>query len=142
MSTQFIIDWDAKLPPSAQLGMHQADENAKEEWRRQIDGCILAVARRLQFFTVDDVIGEFESLKVQHCTHNLSAIGPRMVRVAKELKYMVATLDFKRSERPEKRGNLHRVWKSKMFTSSGAAKTGGAKPPAVLDSGENHAALD
>ena len=115
----YSLDFDRKLPPSAEVGMAQADENAKEEWRRQIDGCILAVARRLEFFTVDDVIGEFESLKIRHLTHNLSALGPRMVRVSKELEYMVGTLEFKRSERPEKRGNLHRVWKSKLYQVSG-----------------------
>ena len=114
-SLQFSIDFDKKLPPSAELGMAQADDNAEPRWKREVDGCILAVARRLQEFTVDDVLAEIESLPNPFETHNLSALGPRMKRVSKELKYMTATERVQRSKRPEKNANLHRVWKSNLL---------------------------
>jgi hypothetical protein len=116
---QFSIDFDQKLPPSAEIGMAQADENADHRWKRWVDAAIMAVARRLETFTVDDVLGELEKLPEPPDTHNLAALGPRMKRVAKELKFMVATPEVQRSKRPEKNGNLHRVWRSKLF---------GAKP--------------
>lgn len=112
---QFSIDFDQKLPPSAEIGMAQADANANEQWRRWVDGAIMAVARRLETFTVDDVLEELEKLPNPPDTHNLAALGPRMKRVAKECKFMVATPEVKRSKRPEKNGNLHRVWRSKLF---------------------------
>lgn len=119
----YSLDFDAKLPPSAEIGMAQADEHAREEWKRQMDACILAVARRMEFFTVDDVIAEFEDLKIKYLTHHLCALGPRMVRVSKELQYMVGTGERARSKRPEKNGNLHTIWKSKMFQVSGVTSS-------------------
>jgi hypothetical protein len=112
---QFSIDFEGRLPPAAQLGMAQADENADERWKRWIDGCIQSVAEQNEYFTVDDVLAKLESLPYPPSTHNLAALGPRMKRVAKELGYMVATDQVKRSKRPEKNGNLHRVWKSKLL---------------------------
>ncbi|MGO9073861.1 MAG: hypothetical protein ACLQEI_06835 [Terriglobales bacterium] len=115
-ATQFALDFDCKLPPSAQIGMAQADENAKEEWKRIIDGLILNVALAKREFTVDDVIAKFEKIQPPlPQTHKLCAIGPRMVRVSKELKYMTATNEWARSARPEKNGNLHRVWRSNLL---------------------------
>jgi hypothetical protein len=38
--------------------MATADENANERWKKIIDGCILAAARRLPELTVDDVLAE------------------------------------------------------------------------------------
>ena len=113
--TQLAIDYDRKLPVSAQLAMAQADDSANEQWKRVVDGAILAVARRLPEFTVDEVLEEMERIGGEYSTHNLSALGPRMVRVSKELGYMVASEKVKRSRRPEKNGNLHRVWESKVY---------------------------
>jgi len=107
---QFAIDFEAKLPASAQAGMAQADANADSR-----DACILAVARRLQEFTVDDVLSELESLPNPFNTHNLAALGPRMKEVSKTLDYMTATDRVQRSKRPVKHGNLMRVWRSNVF---------------------------
>ncbi len=115
MSLQFELDWNSKLPPSAQIGMQQADANAEPRWKREIDACILAVARRLAEFTVDDVLAEIESLPCPFETHNLAALGPRMKEVSKSLGYMEATDQVRRSKRPEKNGNLHRVWRSRIY---------------------------
>lgn len=113
--TQLAMDYEGKLPVSAQLGMAAADSHANEVWRRVTDAAILAVARRLPEFTVDEVLEELASIPNAPDTHNLAALGPRMKRVASELKYMVATDRVKRSKRPEKNGNLHRIWKSLVF---------------------------
>jgi hypothetical protein len=111
---QFQLDYDQKLPASAQIGMQAADDNADARWKRWTDGAIQAVARRLELFTVDDVLGELEKMPAAS-THNLAALGPRMKEVAKTLGYMEATSEVRRSKRPEKNGNLHRVWKSRIF---------------------------
>lgn len=115
MTLQFQIDFDAKLPPSAQLGMQQADENADGRWKRWVDGCIQDVAKRLPEFTVDDVIAALEKLPDPPDTHNLAALGPRMKEVAKVLGYMEATDQLRRSKIQGKNGNLHRVWRSKIY---------------------------
>lgn len=115
MTLQFELDWNQKLPPSAQLGMQQADENADGRWKRWVDGAIQAVARRLEFFTVDDVLAELEKLPNPPDTHNLAALGPRMKEVAKVLGYMEPTERVQRSRIPLKKGNLHRVWRSRIY---------------------------
>jgi hypothetical protein len=123
MTLQFELDWNQKLSPSAQLGMQQADENADARWKRWVDGAIQAVARRLQEFTVDDVLSELEKLPDHPDTHNLAALGPRMKEVSKTLGYMEPTERVQRSKRKEKNGNLHRVWRSLIYAESCKAKT-------------------
>jgi hypothetical protein len=112
---QFDLDFSQKLPASAQAGMADADAHADIRWKRWVDGAIQAVARRLQEFTVDDVLSELEKLPNPPETHNLVALGPRMKEVAKTLGYMEATERVQRSKRKEKNGNLHRVWRSRLW---------------------------
>lgn len=112
---QFSIDFERKLPPSAEIGMAQADSNASDQWKRVMDGAILAVARRMPEFTVDDVLEEMGKIPNAPSTHNLSALGPRMKRVARELEYMVGTDRMRRSRNVIKHGNLHRIWLSKVY---------------------------
>lgn len=112
---QYSLDYDQKLPVSAQAGMAQADENANDRWKRWVDGAIQVVATRQEEFTVDDVLGYLESLPYPPRTHNMSAIGPRMRRVARELGYMQATDRKVRSKTEHKHGNLRTVWRSKLF---------------------------
>ncbi len=114
-AANYELDFSGTLPPSAQAGMAAADANAKMDWKRYVDGCIQRVALKLPEFTVDDVLDALESLPFSPSTHNLAALGPRMKEVAKSLKYMTATDRVKRSKRPEKNGNLHRVWKSNLW---------------------------
>lgn len=114
---QFDLDFSQQLPPSAQAGMADVDAHANIRWKRWVDGAIQAVARRLPEFTVDDVLAELEKLPDPPDTHNLAALGPRMKEVAKTLGYMEATERVQRSKRPEKNGNLHRVWRSKLYRS-------------------------
>ncbi len=116
---QFELNWDKKLPLSAQIGMATADENANATWKRWIDGCIQNVAAEKPEFTVDDVLSKLEALPYPPDTHNLAALGPRMKRVAKELKYMKATDRVQRSKRPDSHGNFLRVWESKLFVGGG-----------------------
>jgi hypothetical protein len=112
---QFQLDFEKRLPPSAQTGMAACDANADPVWRRYIDGCIQAVARRTEEFTVDEVLAELEKIPKVVSTHNLAALGPRMKEVSKVLGYMVATDQVRRSKRPTSHGNLLRVWKSKIY---------------------------
>ena len=116
---QFEIDFNQRRPPAVQEriaeGMAQADEHARTEWKRWVDGCIQFVARSHEFFTVDDVILALEALPDPPATHNLAALGPRMKEVSKTLGYMEATPNLKRSVIPGKNGNLHRVWRSLIY---------------------------
>lgn len=114
-SLQFGLDFDQKLPVSAQIGMAVCDANADDRWKRYVDGCIQKVAREKAEFTVDDVIAALEALPHPPSTHNLGALGPRMKEVSKTLKYMEPTERVQRSKRPEKNGNLHRVWRSLLW---------------------------
>ena len=113
---QFSLDFEKKLPASAQIGMAQADDNAKVEWKRWVDGCIQDVARRMPEFTVDDVLQALEALPNPPVTHRLCALGPRMVEVSKTLKYMKATDRVQRSKRGPSHGNLLRVWESLIWS--------------------------
>jgi hypothetical protein len=117
--TQISIDFTSKRPPEVQArideGMDRCDEHAQVLWKRVVDGCILAVARRLPEFTCDDVLEELEKLPEAPDTHNLAALGPRMKEVSRTLGYMEATDRVKRSKRPLKHGNLMRVWESRIF---------------------------
>jgi len=112
---QFSLNYDGKLPPSAEIGMAAADEHANERWKRWVDGCVMAVAEQMETFTVDDVIGKLNALPYPPSTRNLAALGPRMKMVAKELKYMTGTDQVRRSTRPNSHGNFLRVWKSNLF---------------------------
>jgi hypothetical protein len=117
---QFEIDFSAKpLPPEVQEriaeGMAQCDSNADVRWKRITDAAILAVARRLPEFTVDDVYEELESIPNPFSTHNPAALGPRMREVSKTMKYMTPTDRVQRSKRPIGHGNLHRLWRSEIF---------------------------
>ena len=116
---QTQLDFTTALPREAEdrirEGMAVCDANADYRWKRWVDGCILAVAKRQQEFTVDEIIAELESLPDPPSTHNLAALGPRMKEVAKTLKYMVATDRVQRSKRPVSHGNLLRIWQSRVF---------------------------
>ena len=112
---QFDLDFSKRLPVSAQLGMKQADDNAKEEWKHWFDGCVLAAAKKKPEITSDDVLAEIEALPHAPETHNLAAIGPAMIRAAK-MGILRGTDRTVRSERAIKNGNLHRVWESKVYS--------------------------
>jgi hypothetical protein len=115
---QFSFDWTQKLPPLVQEriaeGMAQSDENANHFWKRMIDAAIVAVARRMKEFTVDDVLDEME--KIPHCpeTHALHALGPAMSR-ARHDKIVTPTNRLVRSSRPVKHGNRRSVWISNYY---------------------------
>jgi hypothetical protein len=80
---QLDMDYEQRLPPSAQLGMARADEHAKAEWKRVVDDSIMNVALEQAEFTVDDVLAKLGALPFPPKTHNDSALGPRMKEVAK-----------------------------------------------------------
>ena len=113
---QFALDFNGRLPVSAQIGMDQADQNANERWKAIIDACVLAVARRLPELTVDDVLEEYEKLprEIRPTTHALDALGPAMVRAARG-RILESSGRIARSKREEKHGNRHTVWKSLYY---------------------------
>ena len=118
-SGQFALDFTQKLPPQVQEriaeGMAQSDENANHFWKRMIDAAIVAVARRMKEFTVDDVLDEME--KIPNCpeTHALHALGPAMQRARRD-KIVTPTNMLVRSTRIEKHGNRRSVWISNYWS--------------------------
>ena len=114
MTLQFQIDFNSKLPPSAQAGRAQADENANEKWKHIWDCCVLAAARKKPEIVSDDVLAEVELLGHAPTTHNLSAIGAAMHRAYK-MGILSGTDRVKRSERPEKHGNRQNIWGSNYY---------------------------
>lgn len=116
MSTQqFQIDFESRLPVSAQIGMEQADANADERWKREVDAAIRQVALTNKTFTADDVSTELERNNFHFTTHNGSALGPRMKEVSRTLRYMKPTESVKRSTRVVSKGHFLRVWESIIF---------------------------
>lgn len=111
---QFQIDFESRLPVSAQIGMAAVDANAKEDWKHWFDGCVMAAAKKKPEITSDDVLAEIEALPHAPETHNLAAIGPAMIRAAK-MGLIRGTDRTIRSKRAVKNGNLHRVWESKVY---------------------------
>lgn len=119
MTFQSQFDFSPKpLPPAVQekisQGMQQADENADSRWKHMWDACVVAAARRLPELTSDDVLAEYETLKYQPGTHNLSAIGPAMKRAWK-MGILNPTEKTVRSKVLHKNGNLHVVWQSQVY---------------------------
>jgi hypothetical protein len=114
---QYSLDYDSKLPPSAQEGRARADENANSKWRHIFDACVLAAAKKKSEITSDDVLTEIETLPNPPETHNLSAIGAAMHRAYK-MGILQGTDRTKRSERREKHGNRQNVWISLYYRSA------------------------
>lgn len=118
-SQQFALDFTQKLPPAVQEriaeGMAQSDANANHFWKRMIDHAIIAVARCMKEFTVDDVLDEME--KIPNCpeTHALHALGPAMQRARRD-KIVSPTNRLVRSAREVKHGNRRSVWISNYFS--------------------------
>ena len=98
--------------------MAQADDHADDRCKREVDAAILAVALAKPSFTADDVRDELERNRFHFTTHSQNAMGPRMVEVAKTLRYMDRTEQVERSERGKARGHYLRVWRSRIFQSS------------------------
>jgi hypothetical protein len=115
---QFDLDFSQKLPAEIQAkiadGMGRADANADPQWRHFCDACVLAAARKKPEITSDDVLAEMESLPHPPTTHTLAALGPVMKR-GFEMGILSPTEKVVRSERPEKKGNYHKVWRSKVY---------------------------
>lgn len=123
---QFALDFTTKMPPAAQAakadGMQAADDHADPFWKRVIDGCILAVARKQAELSVDNVLDEIEEANKGRIaaglqpveTHHLCAIGPAMKRAYRD-KVISATGRVTRSTKAHKNGNLHAVWKSNFY---------------------------
>jgi hypothetical protein len=132
---QFTLDFEGKFPPATQekirAGMKQADDNADVRWKAVLDGCVLAVARRQEELTSDDVLAELESLPHHPVTHNLAAIGPAMKRAA-QMGIITRTDRFMRSTVAHKNGNLHAIWKSNYAANARAERdliaSGAIKP--------------
>jgi hypothetical protein len=122
MSVQYELDWESKLPASAQRGMAAALDHANKLWLKVLDGCVLAVARKMPELSVDNVLDELDEVnKAREAagkpivdTHHLCAIGPAMKRAQKE-GIIAGTGRVIRSKKAGKNGNLHAIWVSNFY---------------------------
>jgi hypothetical protein len=120
---QPALDFTGRMPAAIQAkiaeGMQRSDEHADHGWKRVVDGCILAVARRRSQLSVDDVLDELDRVNAERkaagqpiiATHDLAALGPAMKRAMRD-KFVSPTNAVIRSKRAEKHGNRHSLWKS------------------------------
>lgn len=115
---QYALDFTARLPVCAQAriadGMQRADDNADERWKHIFDAAVLLAAQKYRELTSDEVLEEIEQMPMAPSTHNLAAIGPAMKR-ASDMGILIRTDRLQRSKRPEKHGNLTRIWASKVY---------------------------
>jgi hypothetical protein len=119
---QFEFDLSRKLPSSAEEGMQRALDNSDPAWNRAVHSCVMTVARRIQKLSVDNVLDELDVVnetrkELGHPlfdTHNAAALGPVMKRAADD-GVLISTGTTVRSKRPEKHGNRHTLWESKLF---------------------------
>jgi hypothetical protein len=110
-SSQATFDFDSPVIANA---MQRSDDNADPDWRTVFDQCIISVARKMPELTSDDALDEYEALCEKPFTHNLSAIGPAMLRAAKD-GVLVSTGRVQRSTRPLKHGIRHTIWRSNVY---------------------------
>jgi hypothetical protein len=115
---QGSFDFTDRLPQPARDAiadaMERVDSNADEDWKAVFDRCIVSVAHKMPELTSDDALDEYEALSKKPFTHNLSAIGPAMLRAAKD-GVLVSTGQVKRSTRAVKHGIRHTIWKSNVY---------------------------
>jgi hypothetical protein len=63
--------------------MARADRHADADWKDEIFAAVEEAARRLAFFTTDQVFHCFEEKGCRAATHDKRALGPVMLRAAK-----------------------------------------------------------
>jgi len=115
MTLQTQLDFEQRLPVSAQIGMQQAYDNADPRWKREVEAAIRQVALTHDSFTADEVVGELNRNDRHFVTHNNSAMGNLMKEVARTMRYMEHTDKVQRSCRGKAKGHYLRVWKSLLF---------------------------
>jgi len=93
-------------------GMGRADENANEAWKRAADEAVLKTAREKPVLTTDDVL---ERMPAGVKTHEMRALGPVMLRAAKN-GWIEKSLHANRSTaRPTNHLRPLQVWDSLLF---------------------------
>jgi hypothetical protein len=115
---QESFDFTAGLPVPAKDAiadaMERVNANADEDWKTTFDRCVVEAARKKQELTSDDVLEEYEAIPGRPVTHNLSAIGPAMLR-AKNDGVLTSTGRVVRSVRSVKHGIRHTIWHSNIY---------------------------
>lgn len=105
---------DSVLADAARAdALQRVDEHADPDWRELAYRCVLAVARRLEHFTTDEVIDEL----TQHpaiTTHEPRALGPVMMRAARA-NVIVATDRFTKSNAVSRHRAPKQVWRSLVY---------------------------
>lgn len=93
--------------------LQRVDEHADPDWRDLAYRCVLAVARRLEHFTTDEVIDEL-SKHPDVTTHEPRALGPVMMRAARE-NIIAATDRFVKSNAVSRHRAPKQVWRSLVY---------------------------
>jgi hypothetical protein len=90
-------------------GMGRADRNANEAWKQAADEAVLKTAREKPVFTTDDVL---QRIPENVLTHEMRALGPVMLRAAKNGWIEKSLSPNRSSRRPTNHLRPLQVWDS------------------------------
>lgn len=108
------LSLDAALADAARSdALQRVDEHADPDWRDVAYRCVLAVARRLEHFTTDEVIDELANHPAI-TTHEPRALGPVMMRAARN-NVIAATDRFVKSNAISRHRAPKQVWRSLVY---------------------------
>ncbi len=108
------LSLDAALADAQRAdAIQRVDEHADPDWRDVAYRCVLAVARRLEHFTTDEVIDEL-SKHPAITTHEPRALGPVMMRAARS-NVIAATDRFVKSNAISRHRAPKQVWRSLVY---------------------------
>jgi hypothetical protein len=95
-------------------GVARAARGANPEWKRIMQICALAVARRKPYFTTDDVEYWQRAYYPNHTTREKRAMGPVMLDAARH-GYCKTTTDFCKSSLASCNQRPKQVWWSLVY---------------------------
>lgn len=107
--------WASAKQPDQHVeeGIQRAHDHANDKWKSAAHAAIIAVARRMRFFTSDDVWDELKGCT--ETTHNPSALGPLFRIVARSGLIQKSGLPDARTRYTETRHRNLTVWQSLMY---------------------------
>ena len=107
--------------------MGRAERHANPEWKRIIMICIIAVARRKEIFSTDEVEAWRLIYYPNYTTHEKRALGPMMTSAAKQ-EVMVKTIHTSDSVEASCNQRPKRVWYSLIYRGPTTIKRPRGKP--------------
>lgn len=99
-------------------GISDAFTAANERWKLAAQAALISVARRLPFFTSENIREEIENMKNPPTTHEMRALGAILLKAYKE--EIIVPHNFDTYRRRSRHAAPVRMWKSKIFKAKSA----------------------